>query len=220
MNRVPPPSGALRDAVASMQPVAQRHPVRRWLAAVAASLAVAAAAVAALGTRRDLGELPGAWLAAFSMLWLLGIEALLGAAIIPRPGSVLPNARRAGAAGLVFGALAAGLLAAFAIAAPSSTIAPAGAANVVRYALPCIATGLGAAALPAALALWLTRTTAPVHPGWLAAGVGSAAGAVGSLVLHLHCPIANANHLALAHGGVPLLAAALAALAVRFRTRS
>ena len=54
----------------------------------------------------------------------------------------------------------------------------------------------------------------PVGSRWTAAGLGAAGGSLGGLVLHLHCPIADAWHLGLVHGGVVIIAALISAALV------
>ena len=83
----------------------------------------------------------------------------------------------------------------------------------------CMELGLLTALVPVALGALVLRGALPVGARWAAAGLGAAGGSLGGLVLHLHCPIADALHLGLVHGGVVLVAALISAAIVPRATR-
>jgi len=209
----PPPSQALRDMLEDLQPVQTRRPVRDWLLGAALSAAAAAALVLLTGIRRDLAGLPTVWLAVFVVWWTAGFAGVLHLAFVPRPGQVSPRARFAAALGIGFGVIAVGLGLAFVAAASNSTIVPEGIAPFFRYGRPCYLIGMTTAIAPAVITFWYLRGAAPMNTRWLAAGIGAASGALGGLVLTMHCPVVNASHVGLVHGLIPLLAAGAAALA-------
>jgi hypothetical protein len=80
--------------------------------------------------------------------------------------------------------------------------------------MACLLIGLVGAIVPAALAALALRGVVPVGRRWVAAALGAAGGALGGLVLHGHCPITERFHVGLVHGGVVLVAAAVAVLVV------
>jgi hypothetical protein len=58
------------------------------------------------------------------------------------------------------------------------------------------------------------RGAAPVGARWVGWALGAGGGALGGLLLHLHCSIADRLHMGLIHGGVVVLGGAFAALLV------
>ena len=207
----PAPGPALDAAIAGLRPIATRRPGRDLALVAAASLIYAGGLVAVLSLRRDAHELPVAWLVASGLAWALGFVLPLYLAIVPRPGTVMPRWRLAGfAAGtatLVF--MTAGLL-----------IHPSGKSSVelglaqLHRGHPCMEIGLLTALVPVLLGTIVLRGALPVGARWAAAGLGAAGGSLGGLVLHLHCPIADAWHLGLVHGGVVLVSAVISAALV------
>ncbi len=89
------PSAALLASVGSMRPVRMRVPFRTLLVVAAAAVVFPTVAVAIYPLRRDLGALPPAWFAAIAVVWLAGFLIPLAAALLPRPGQVLPDGTRA-----------------------------------------------------------------------------------------------------------------------------
>src|SRR5688572_16214810 len=92
---LPPPSSDLLARVTSMQPVKTRVPARTLVGVAALSLLYGALAFVVRPLRDDLPYLSTAWVALFGTVWLIGFVAPLVAAIVPRPGTVLPDVVRA-----------------------------------------------------------------------------------------------------------------------------
>ena len=78
----------------------------------------------------------------------------------------------------------------------------------------CLWLGLATALVPVVLGAIFLRGAVPVCSRWIAATLGAAGGCLGGLLLHMHCRIADGPHIGLIHGGVVVVAAALAALLV------
>lgn len=77
----------------------------------------------------------------------------------------------------------------------------------------CFVATLLYASIPLATFLVLRRRTDPVHPGAFGAALGAAAGAWGSVLIELHCPVMAHAHVLLGHVvPVAVLAAIGAAL--------
>jgi len=95
-------------------------------------------------------------------------------------------------------------------------------ADALAAAGRCLAISSGVAAAPLVLGLWSLRRVLLVS-GWrVLAALGGAAGALGGLVLHVHCPSSNAPHIAVVHGMALVLPAAVLALVApgRLSTRA
>ena len=198
---VPPPSAALRARVAAMRPVRTRRP-RLELALVAlGSLGLVAALLASrFSPRPDLGS--AATLAAVAAA-ALGFAAELWWALVPPPGQVLPARPGATRRVLVVWALVVAVLVA---AGHSAGVEPM--PLFMKQARYCLVLGCLVAVVPATLCLLLLRRALGVG-GWpLGVVVGAAAGALGCVLLELHCPNPHAAHLVVAHGG-PMLVSAL-----------
>jgi hypothetical protein len=208
---VPPPSAALEAALAGMTPVATRRPWRDLASVAAASLIYAGGLIAVLSFRHDMHELPMMWMVGAGIAWALGFVLPLYLALVPRPGTVIPRWRLAGFAAVTCAAafMILGLL-----------VHPRGDSSVelglakFHHGHVCMEIGLLTALVPVALGALVLRGALPVGARWAAAGLGAAGGSLGGLVLHLHCPIADALHLGLVHGGVVVLAALLGAAIV------
>jgi hypothetical protein len=207
----PPPAPALLAAVGSMQPVATRIPARAFATLLAVGLGTAAIAILGVGVRTDAGELPPAWLIGIGLVWFTGGPLLLGYAVLPRRGHVLPDAGRAGQAAAI---LAVGLLAFGFLAAPpgENRVSPpflTGLFHCGRLALLLI--------LPVLIAgILLLRPVQLVGMGKVAAAYGAAGGAWAGVTLHTVCAVGGSLHVGFAHGGSALLGAALGLLLVRF----
>jgi hypothetical protein len=94
--------------------------------------------------------------------------------------------------------------------------------SFVAQGWPCLLGGLGVAT-PGAVLLWLiVRRGAPLSMGTLGATIGATAGLLGVTVLQFRCPLQNAPHLLVWHGGVLVVAtvagSAVALLAHRIFT--
>ncbi len=209
----------LEAELAALQPVRLRRPRREWTIALVASLAWVAALVGGFGLRGDLPALPETWLLAHGAIWLLGFATLAWLALVPRSGAVMPRARVAGmcAAGAVVLYVAVGLL--FAGASPASFSPPNTLESLLHFGLGCLTMGTFTAVLPIVVLSLLLRGRVPLSSRWAAAAVGAAGGCVGGLFLHLRCPVATALHLGVAHAGVVLLSALLAATLAAPRLR-
>jgi len=210
----PPIGDELARELEALRPVRTRAPRRQLAGVMSASLLYATGLIALAGLRRDLGEQPAALMVGFGLVWLLAFAAVTWLVVVPPRGAVIPRWRTA--AGAALGAavvlIASGLL--LPHIAPSSTTYEPGARAFFAHA-GCIRWGVAGAALPVVLAALAVRGAIPVGSRWAAAAVGAAGGALGGLVLHLHCPIAERLHVGLVHGGLVVIAAVVAALAAR-----
>lgn len=210
----PPPPGALLEAeLGRIAPVRTRRPRRQFVAASAVSLAAAALLLLATGVRPDLAGLPVPWLALYCAAWLASFLAITWLALVPASRDVMPSWRRAGIAAAVAAAgfVLAGLL--FARQGPDSVVRPATFHDLV-HGSGCLVFGSLTALVPMALSALLLRGSLPVGSRWAGAGVGAAGGSLGGLMLHLHCPVADALHLGLVHGGLVAIGAVAGAVAV------
>src|SRR5581483_10501100 len=180
----PPPSEALLDAVGRMKPVRTRQPARTLAAVIGLALAWAAAWLQ-LGLRPDFRELPPLWLAGAGLLWAIGFALPLSVALLPARGQVLP---RAGAARILAAAMPLALVLAslFAAQAPSSRIAH-DSQQWMQASIRCCVVGLAIGLVPFAVALFALRRALPVGTRAIGAALGAGSGALGGLILHLHC---------------------------------
>lgn len=212
---LPPLSDDLERELGELQPTKPRSPVRQLLAFAVVSLAVASGILALLTLRKDLTHLPRLWMVVYCTGWLLGFVGLGMAALLPRSGQVSPSWRLAGFGAIAAGAafVTAGLV--FARDVPGlSVLTPANAHDFAVYGQPCLRMGVITAIVPVGLGALFLRGAVPVGDRWVAAGLGASGGALGGLMLHLHCPIADPWHLGLVHGGVVVVSALLSALIV------
>jgi hypothetical protein len=95
---------------------------------------------------------------------------------------------------------------------PSSIDSRASLGMFIERVLACMTFACVAALLPTWLALRALRRSVPVGARWVAAAAGAASASLGGLVLHLCCPIADAPHVGISHGGAVVVVAALSAL--------
>jgi hypothetical protein len=208
-----PPSPALLATVSAMRPVRKRVPFRTLLVVAAAAVVFPTVAIAIYPLRRDLAALPPLWFAAVAVMWLAGFIIPLSAALLPRPGQVLPDGARARRTAILASLtlVLTGLL--FAVDVPGVTILPA-----TRWAgfghlwWHCVSFSFKVtipAVLVAAIAL---RKLTAAHFTRLGAAIGAAAGALSGLTLHGLCPYGGAAHVGLAHGGGVIIGALLGAL--------
>lgn len=211
----PPPAPALPEALeaelAQLAPVRTRRPRRQLAVLLALSALYAVALVGLVHTRRDAGELSGLWLVGAGLVWLVGFVVPCHVALVPRAGAVMPSWRRAAIAAVVTSLVLVGLGLAFHPAGPSSV--QHGAAHVLQ-GHGCLELGLVVAIVPIALGALLVRGAVPVGSRWVAAALGAGGGSLGGLVLHVHCHVTDAVHLAAVHGGVVVVASGLAAALV------
>ena len=206
----PPLSSALEAEIAALQPVAPRRPRRQVAMLVVGSLVFGAGLVAALSLRRDMPELPTAWLVGVACAWLVGFVVPSYVALVPRPGSMMPRwsiaAVSAAIASVAFVAL--GLL-----VHPSGPSSLDYSNNFARGHW-CLELGLAVAIVPVLIGAMALRRALPVGSRWIAAALGAGGGCLGGLVLHLHCRITDGMHIGIIHGGVVLVAALLSAALV------
>ena len=188
-----------------------RRPVRQLAIALGASLAYAAALLAVLSTRRDLGELPIAWLVAAGAAWLAGFALPLYLALVPKRGTMTPRWTAAAAIAIVVSCTFVTLGWNVHPSGPSSWYY--GWEHFLR-GHGCLWLGLATAIVPVTLGAIFLRGALAVRSRWIAAALGAGGGCLGGLLLHLHCPIADRWHVGLIHGGVVVVAALLAALIV------
>jgi hypothetical protein len=78
----------------------------------------------------------------------------------------------------------------------------------------CMWLGLATALVPVVLGAIFLRGALVIGSRWIAAALGAGGGCLGGLLLHMHCRIADRYHIGLIHGGVVVVAAALAAVLV------
>jgi hypothetical protein len=210
---LPPLPDELEKDLEDLPPVEPRSPLRQLAFYLLISLAVCALLVAALKVRRDLAQLPTTWLLLYVGAWLAAFCGLSYFALVPRGGAISPRARLVGVAAIVVSGLfvIGGLI--FSRHVPGlSTMTPETPAAFVSYGHACLRWGLITAIAPIGIGAMFLRGAVPAGARWVAAGLGAAGGALGGMMLHLHCPISDKWHLGLVHGGVVVIAAALAAL--------
>jgi len=212
--RVPAPpalSATLEAELGTLAPVAPRRPVRQLAMLLAISLVYGAGVLAVVTTRRDAGELPTGWLVGAALGWSIGFVVPCYLALVPRAGAVTPRWRLAALAALVtsVGFIALG----FAIHPSGPHSVQYGAEHFFR-GHTCLEIGLTTALVPIVLGALFLRGALPVGARGIAAALGAGGGSLGGLVLHLHCHVTDPLHVGLIHGGVVVVAAALAAAVV------
>ena len=208
-----PPSAALLASVNAMRPVRMRIPFRTLLVVAAAAVVFPTVAIALYPLRRDLHALPPLWFAAVAVVWLAGFLIPLAAALLPRPGQVLPDGARARRTAILASLTLTltGLL--FTVDIPGVTILPA-----TRWAgfgelwWHCISFSFKVTVPAVVVAGLALRKLAAAHLARLGAAIGVAAGALSGLTLHGLCPYGGAEHVGLAHGGGVVIGALLGAL--------
>jgi len=213
-----PPSALLEAELAQLSPVSPRRPMRQLVALVVGSLIYGAGVLAMLTTRRDMHALPMYWLLGAGIAWLVGFVVPLYLAMVPRRGAIIPRWQLAGVTALI-GAL--GFVGLGVVLHPSG----AGSVSIGMDQFPdgyrCLEMGLATALAPVVIGALFLRGALPVGARWVGAALGASGGSLGGLVLHLHCPITNALHTSVMHGGVvafgALLAAALVPRAISLR---
>ena len=209
----PPPSAALLSGVNSMRPVRTRVPLRTLLVVAAAAAVYPTAAIAIYPLRKDLDALPQVWFAAIAAVWAAGFVLPLGAALLPRPGQVLPDVTRAGRMAVLASLtlVLTGLL--FTVDAPGVTILPVTPwAGFGKQWWHCVSFSLKVTIPAVAVGAVVLRKLNTAHLARLGAAVGAAAGALSGLTLHGLCPFGGAAHAGFAHGGGVVIGALLGAL--------
>ncbi len=207
---LPALSSALEAELGQLKPGATRKPMRQLAFVFCIAAVYGGSLIAILSLRGDIRELPIAWIASAGVAWLLGFVIPMYVALVPRSGSVVPRAQLAVGSAIVVS---------IAFIAMGLAIHPDGATSL-HYGWDrfgdgrgCLAIGVVTAAVPIAIGAVFLRNAMPVGSRWIAAALGASGGCLGGLVLHLHCRIADAQHIGLVHGGVvgvsTLLAAAI-----------
>ncbi len=208
----PPPLGTLLEAgLEDLEPIAMRRPPRQLAILVIGSALYGAGLLYVLTTRGDMSELPMGWLVGAALGWVLGFALPSYLALVPRAGSMAPRWQLAASAVVVasVGFVALGL-----------AIHPSGPSSLhygmERFARghTCLEIGLATALVPVVIGAIFLRGALPVGSRWIAAALGAGGGCLGGLVLHLYCRVADGMHVGLVHGGVVVVAAALAAVIV------
>lgn len=209
----PPPSPALIGMVRAEGAAKTRVPTRDLAIVVGVALASAVVHVVVAGVRSDLATLPPSWFWATAVAWLSAFLAPIAIALVPRRGSVLADSSRA-AVVAVGVPLALVVLATFLrVDGPDTFLPPP--EKELRYIGRCMLAGLEVAAVPFALALFIARRAAlPAATRWLGSAIGAANGALAGFMLHAHCPIGGALHVAIGHAGGAVLGAVLGAIVV------
>jgi uncharacterized membrane protein YjfL (UPF0719 family) len=207
----PPLPAALEAELRSLAPVRPRRPLRQLAIVLGASLVYGAGLLAALTMRRDLDELPIAWVVGTAIAWLVGFAVPCYFALAPGRGSVMPRWRWAGASAIVtsIAFVVFGLL-----------VHPSGPSSIdhgwhdFAQGHLCLELGLAVAIVPVILGTLFLRGVMPVRSRPVAAALGAGGGSLGGFVLHLACPVADGLHIGLIHGGVVIVAALLSAALV------
>ncbi|HUS27848.1 MAG TPA: NrsF family protein, partial [Kofleriaceae bacterium] len=165
---------------------------------------------AALSMRRDMTELPTAWIVAAAVAWFCGFVVPSYLALVPKSGSMMPRWQLGAAAAIV---------ASIAFIVLGLVVHPSGQSSLDysdRFAHGhwCLEIGLATAFVPVIVGALFLRGALPVGSRWIAAALGAGGGCLGGLVLHLHCRVTDSLHVGVIHGGVVLVAAVLSALLV------
>ena len=209
--KAPPMSAVLEAELGKLAAVTPRRPMRELGVMVVLSLVYGAGLVAMFTVRGDLRELPMPWLVAAGLAWLLGFVVPCYLALVPPHGSMQPRWRLAAACAVVasIGFVVLGLC-----------VHPTGAhSKVIGWEhIPrghgCLELGVLSAIVPVVIGALFLRRALPVGARWVAAALGAGGGCLGGLVLHLHCPVTDAPHVGLVHGGVVVVSALLSAALV------
>jgi hypothetical protein len=209
----PPPGPALQAELGRITPVRTRRPRRQFAAVSAISLAGGGLLLLLTQIRPDLARLPMPWLVLYCAAWLASFLVITWLALVPGPRRVMPSWQHAGIGAVVasLGFVLAGLL--FDRHAPGSVVREATLHDLL-HGSKCLLLGGVTALVPVAVSALLLRGSIPVGSRWAGAGVGAGGGSLGGLILHLHCPVADALHLGVIHGGLVVIGAVVGALAV------
>lgn len=208
--KAPPMSQALEAELGKLAPVSPRRPMRQLATLVAISLVYGAGLLAALSMRRDMHELPTAWIVGAAAAWFIGFVVPSYLALVPRAGSMMARWPIAAVSAVI---------ASIAFVLLGLMIHPSGPtsldySNKFLQGHWCLELGLATAFVPVVIGAVFLRGALPVGSRWIAAALGAGGGCLGGLVLHLHCRIADPMHIGFIHGGVVLVAALLAAALV------
>ena len=211
----PPMSPALEAELASLSAIPARRPVAQLAKLVAVSLVYAAGLLAITTVRDDAGELPMGWMVAAAGLWLGGFALPMYWVLVPPPGSMIARWKLAGGVAIV---MAIGFVVLGLAVHPSGPSSVHYGAERFLEGHWCLELGVATALVPVILGAIFLRGAIPVASRWVAAGLGAGGGSLGGFLLHLHCPIADALHVGIMHGGVVGVSALLAAAIVPHAT--
>ena len=206
---VPPGLSALLETeLGKLAPVETRRPLRQLAILIGVSAVYGAALLLMLTLRQDLGELTTPWLAATGLAWLVGFLGPAYLALVPRAGTMTPRWPWAAAAAVVSSVA---FIVLGRLAHPSGPSSLTYGWERFPHGHGCLELGLATAVVPVVAGALFLRGALPVGSRWIAACLGAAGGCLGGLVLHLHCRITDWQHVALIHGSVVGVSAALAA---------
>jgi hypothetical protein len=206
----PPPGAELLARVQRIGPVRTRRPGLALSAAILVSGLYPAYLLHLYPMRKDMGALPGWWVAVAGAAWAAAFVALLARAFLPRRGDVLPDVPGTFRATVICTLGLIGLGLAFTIDAPCCTIVPAARWSDFAGAWwHCLSFGLRISLPTLVVGALLLRRLAWVAGVRMGMALGAAGGALAGLTLHLLCPIGGALHVSLAHGGGVLVGAAI-----------
>jgi hypothetical protein len=163
--------------------------------------------------RRDWPGLPVGWVIAAAALWGVSFALSLAAALVPRPGDVLPAPSRASriAATVLAGLVVFALFAT--VDVPGLSMRPAERGwTLFDSCVHCVGFIAKIAIVFLAVGLVALRRVAPVGGARVGLALGAAGGAMGGFVLLFTCPFANTAHVVLSHVGGVVLAALAGAI--------
>jgi len=207
-------SAELEDMLSEVERVSTRCPRREAIMIAAISVLYAGSMVFLYRLRGDIDGLPMGYVAGFGASWLIGFVALLWLALVPRAGEVMPRWRNATVATAVAGILfpVAGLVI---VRSSEHSIHSHGSVDeFVHFADMCMRFGLMTSAVPIILATLVLRRAVPVRSRSVAAALGAGGGALGGFALHMHCSVTDKLHVGFVHGGLVLVCALVAAVAL------
>ncbi|HUS31973.1 MAG TPA: hypothetical protein VMZ53_25910, partial [Kofleriaceae bacterium] len=94
-------SAELEAELGRIEAVKPRRPARQVATLVGISLVYGAGLLAALSMRRDMTELPTAWIVAAAVAWFCGFVVPSYLALVPKSGSMMPRWQLGAAAAIV-----------------------------------------------------------------------------------------------------------------------
>lgn len=212
-----PPASLLAEIRRDLRPVRPfLPPIDRAAIIMTLGLLVAAVFLSIVGTRSDY-DFPGT---AFVIAFVLRLD--IGAALIAIGlREAVPSwgvTRRVGAAALIGGVAAIGVLPMVLARAANATDIPFTAPQLVCYRAELLI------ALPAfAVSYWLLARAYPLRPVFAALATATGVGLVADAGLFAHCPIDAPTHVLIAHEGAVVtiaVAGALAGVLLQRRKRS
>ena len=208
----PPPSTDLLSTIDGMKPVRTRSRFGALALVAMAGLVTPAVVLAHHPYRPDLASLPLAWVIAAAALWAAASVSALSAALVPRPGQVLPAPRHASRVAVrVLLALAAFVLAA-SVHVEGGSLRPEDAhLTLLQSCVHCATVVLEIAAPFLFAGVYALRRLVPDGRARIGLGLGAAGGAMGGFVLHFICGFAGTAHVLIGHVGGTILAAAAGA---------